>query len=177
MLHIIRSGSRLLPAACRPLTCITSRAFTGEASYQYDLTAMQQDIQSIAQDFAKEELQPHGSRWDQVEEFPVATLRKAAGLGFAGLYVAEDVGGTALSRLDGAVVFESLAYGDIPVTAYLTIHNMVACVIDRHVPHLCQRFGCHKRGNGVQLQRVSANACHRCRVCCDGWFDLRLTNG
>jgi alkylation response protein AidB-like acyl-CoA dehydrogenase len=57
--------------------------------------------------------------------FPVDVLREAAELGFAGLYVPEEFGGSGLGRLDGAVIFEGLSYGDISTAAYLTIHNMV----------------------------------------------------
>lgn len=57
--------------------------------------------------------------------FPVDVLREAAGLGFGGLYVPEEYGGSGLGRLDGAIIFEGLAYGDISTAAYLTIHNMV----------------------------------------------------
>lgn len=57
--------------------------------------------------------------------FPVDVLREAASLGLAGLYVPEEYGGSGLGRLDGALVFEGLSYGDISTAAYLTIHNMV----------------------------------------------------
>lgn len=86
----------------------------------------------MAQDFAKSELSPHSADWDAQRHFPIETLREAAGLGFGGLFVPEDVGGSGLGRADGAIIFEALSYGDISVTAYLTIHNMVCSVIDRH---------------------------------------------
>jgi alkylation response protein AidB-like acyl-CoA dehydrogenase len=57
--------------------------------------------------------------------FPKDVMREAAALGFGGLYVPEEYGGSGLGRLDGAAVFEGLAYGDISTAAYLTIHNMV----------------------------------------------------
>lgn len=58
-------------------------------------------------------------------------LRRAANLGFGGLFCSPDVGGLKLSRSDGAVIFEALAYGDVSTTAYLTIHNMCCSLIDR----------------------------------------------
>lgn len=85
----------------------------------------------MAEDFAKRELLPNAARWDEQKHFPVDTLRAAADLGFAGLYISDDLGGTGLSRADAAVVFEALAFGDISTTAYLTIHNMVSGCIDR----------------------------------------------
>lgn len=96
------------------------------------LTPEQIDFQALASEFAKEHLAPHSARWDEESEFPVEVLRRAAGLGFAGLYTPEQYGGTGLSRADGAVIFEALAYGDVPFTAYLTIHNMVSSLINRH---------------------------------------------
>ena len=77
-------------------------------------------------EFARNELLPHAAEWDATENFPVAALRRAAELGFGGIYVAEDVGGAGLGRADAAVIFEALAYGDVSSTAYLTIHNMAS---------------------------------------------------
>ena len=77
------------------------------------------------QDFARNELLPHAAEWDAAKHFPVDVLRHAAELGFGGIYVSEDVGGSGLGRADAAAIFEALAYGDVSTTAYLTIHNMV----------------------------------------------------
>lgn len=97
----------------------------------FSLTEDQRAIRDAASAFAAEELAPHSARWDAESHFPVDVLRKAAGLGFAGLYVREDVGGTALGRLDAAIVFEALSYGDVATAAFLSIHNMVSWMIDR----------------------------------------------
>ena len=71
-------------------------------------------IWDAAKAFADAELGPPlRPRWDEDHHFPVEVMRKAAELGFAGLYVAEDVGGSALSRLDATLVFEALSYGDV----------------------------------------------------------------
>ncbi|MEZ5774253.1 MAG: isobutyryl-CoA dehydrogenase [Hyphomicrobiaceae bacterium] len=88
-------------------------------------------FQETARSFAEEELWPNAARWDEERHFPVETLRKAAGLGFAGLYVREDVGGSGLSRLDAAILFEELSSGCVTTAAFLSIHNMVAWMIDR----------------------------------------------
>ena len=89
-------------------------------------------IQDAARAFAQAELAPHSARWDEEHHFPVDVMRKAAELGFAGLYVREDVGGSALSRLDATLVFEALAYGDVTVAAFISIHNMVSWMVDRY---------------------------------------------
>ncbi|MCA6331654.1 MAG: acyl-CoA dehydrogenase family protein [Phenylobacterium sp.] len=88
-------------------------------------------IQAAARTFAEAELAPYSARWDEEKVFPVETLRAAAALGFAGLYVREDVGGSGLGRLDAALVFEELSRGDVAVAAYISIHNMVSWMIDR----------------------------------------------
>ncbi len=88
-------------------------------------------IQDAARAFAEGQLAPYSAEWDEKKHFPVDVLRQAAELGFAGIYVNEDVGGSGLSRLDASIIFEALSYGDVPVAAYLTIHNMASWMIDR----------------------------------------------
>ena len=97
----------------------------------FSLTDDQRAIEDAARAFAAAELAPHSAEWDEAKHFPVDVLRKAAELGFAGLYVAEDVGGSALSRLDASIVFEQLSYGDVTTAAFLSIHNMASWMIDR----------------------------------------------
>ena len=88
-------------------------------------------IQDAARSFAEGQLAPFSAEWDEKKHFPIDTLRQAAELGFAGIYVNEDVGGSGLSRLDASIIFEALSYGDVPTAAYLTIHNMASWMIDR----------------------------------------------
>ncbi|MEU8632761.1 acyl-CoA dehydrogenase family protein [Amycolatopsis sp. NPDC048633] len=95
------------------------------------LTDEQRALRETAADFAAEHLAPHAVEWDQAKHFPVDVLRKAAQLGLGGLYLPEDVGGSALGRLDGVLVFEALATGCPSIAAYVSIHNMVATMIDR----------------------------------------------
>ncbi len=97
----------------------------------FSLTDDQRAIQEMAQAFARDELAPHSAKWDEERHFPVDVMRAAAGLGFAGIYVQDDVGGSGLSRLDASIIFEALSYGDVPTAAYLTIHNMASWMIDR----------------------------------------------
>jgi len=97
----------------------------------FTLTEDQRAIEDAARAFAMAELAPHSARWDADSHFPVDVLRKAAALGFAGLYVGEDVGGSALSRLDASIVFEQLSYGDVTTAAFISIHNMASWMIDR----------------------------------------------
>jgi alkylation response protein AidB-like acyl-CoA dehydrogenase len=98
----------------------------------FDLTEEQRAIQDTARAFAHTEMMPHARDWDEQEIFPVETLRQAAALGFGGIYVGADVGGSALSRLDAALIFEELSQGCPSTAAYISIHNMVAWMIDAH---------------------------------------------
>ncbi len=84
----------------------------------------------LARTFATAELAPNAARWDETATFPVATLRKAAALGFAAICVRQGSGGTGLGRVDAALIFEELAAGCTATAAYLSIHNMVAWMID-----------------------------------------------
>ena len=110
------------------------------------LTSDQLTIERTARDFAWEHLAPHAVTWDQDKHFPVDTLRKAAQLGLGGINVREEQGGSGLSRMDGSLVFEALASGCPSIAAYISIHNMVAWMIDtfgdqaqraRYLPGLC----------------------------------------
>jgi alkylation response protein AidB-like acyl-CoA dehydrogenase len=97
---------------------------------QFELSEEQRAFRDMAQDFARREMAPFADAWDEEKIFPVETLRKAAALGFGGIYVREDVGGSGLSRLDAAVIFEELAGGCTSTAAYISIHNMAAWMID-----------------------------------------------
>lgn len=97
----------------------------------FALTEDQRAIQDMARAFAEAELAPHSARWDEDKHFPVDVMRKAAELGFAGIYVQEEHGGSGLGRTDAAVIFEELSRGDVSTAAFISIHNMAAWMIDR----------------------------------------------
>ncbi|MGG5818464.1 acyl-CoA dehydrogenase family protein [Falsiroseomonas sp. HW251] len=97
----------------------------------FDLPEATKELRETALAFARDRLAPNAQRWDEEKHFPVEVMREAAGLGMAALYVREESGGAGLTRLDAAVVFEALATGCPTVSAFLSIHNMVAWMIDR----------------------------------------------
>lgn len=96
------------------------------------LTEERVAIQEMAREFATNEMAPFAAKWDEEHIFPVETLRKAAELGLAAIYVKDDVGGSDLTRLDSTVVFEELATACPSTAAYLSIHNMVSWMIDTY---------------------------------------------
>jgi alkylation response protein AidB-like acyl-CoA dehydrogenase len=102
------------------------------ATAQFSLDADQVALRDMARAFADDFFAPHAIAWDEAKHFPIAEMRKAAELGMAGIYVAEDVGGSALSRLAAALIFEALATGCPTVSAYMSIHNMVAWMVDAY---------------------------------------------
>ncbi len=97
----------------------------------FELSEEQRAFQALARDFAADKLAPHAAEWDENEIFPEEALRAAAALGFAGIYIGEDVGGAGLSRLDSTLILEELAGGCTSTAAYISIHNMAAWMIDR----------------------------------------------
>jgi len=117
-----------------------------EASVNFNLSEEQRAFKEVAAAFAAEQMAPHAAEWDENNTFPVETLRKGAELGFGGIYVGEDVGGSGLTRLDAAVIFEELAGACPSTAAFISIHNMAAWMIDafgsdavrkRFLPGLC----------------------------------------
>jgi hypothetical protein len=97
----------------------------------FALTDEQAQIRAMVDQFAAERLAPHTLAWDRDAHFPLDAMRAAAGLGLAGVFVDPEYGGSGLGRLDGALIFEGLARGCVSTAAFLTIHNMVAWMVDR----------------------------------------------
>ena len=98
----------------------------------FALSDDQMAMREMAMAFASEKLSPHAVHWDETKHFPVAEMREAAALGMGGVYIREDVGGSGLSRLDAALIFEALATGCPTVSAYISIHNMCGWMIDAY---------------------------------------------
>ena len=105
---------------------------TAAAPPQFSLDDEQVALRDTARAFADEIFAPNAIAWDEAKHFPVAEMRKAAALGMGGIYVAEDAGGSGLSRLAAALIFEALSTGCPTVAAYMSIHNMVAWMIDAY---------------------------------------------
>lgn len=84
----------------------------------------------MAYGFAKTEFEPYASEWDKTKHFPVDQYKKAADLGFGGIYVSEEYGGCGLGRLEASLIFEALSTGCVGSSAYISIHNMCAWMLD-----------------------------------------------
>jgi alkylation response protein AidB-like acyl-CoA dehydrogenase len=98
----------------------------------FALTEEQAAIQETALSFAKERIAPNAAAWDEKSHFPVDVIRETAGLGMATIYVPAEQGGSGLTRMDGALIMEALAYGCPAIAGYISIHNMVAWMLARY---------------------------------------------
>src|SRR6201996_3843729 len=97
---------------------------------QFTLNEDQVAVREMAREFAAEQIAPHALRWDEEKHFPVDVMREAAKLGMGGVYIRDDVGGSALTRFDAALIFEALATGCPTTSAFISIHNMASWMID-----------------------------------------------
>lgn len=96
----------------------------------YHLTEDQRAILDMAERFTADEITPNAAEWDEKHIFPSDVLRKGAELGFASIYVSEEMGGCGLGRLEAALIMEAMAYGCPSTSAFYSIHNMAAWMID-----------------------------------------------
>ena len=97
---------------------------------QFALNEDQIAVRDMAREFAAEKIAPFALKWDEEKFFPVDTMRAAAALGMGGVYIKDDVGGSALTRFDAALIFEALATSCPTTSAFISIHNMAAWMID-----------------------------------------------
>ncbi|QUT05913.1 acyl-CoA dehydrogenase family protein [Sphingobium phenoxybenzoativorans] len=98
---------------------------------QFELTEDQLAIQDMARKFTADAITPHAAEWDEKHIFPRDTIKAAADLGFGGIYVSEESGGIGLGRLESAIIMEAMAYGCPSTSAFISIHNMAAWMVDR----------------------------------------------
>lgn len=143
---------------------------------QFALSEDQLAIRDMARAFASERIAPDALKWDQEKHFPVEVMREAAALGIGGIYIRDDVGGSGLTRFDAALIFEALAQGCPTVSAFLSIHNMSAWMIDAYgsdeqrrkwLPRLCTMeliasYCLTEPGSGSDAAALST------RAVCDG---------
>jgi len=100
------------------------------AAGQFELNEEQRAIQEMAEAFAQDRVAPHALEWDRDHRFPADVIRETGQLGFGGIYVRDDVGGSALKRLDAVLVFEALSKACPAFSSFISIHNMGAWMID-----------------------------------------------
>ena len=113
---------------------------------QFALDEEQVAVRDMARAFAAEKITPLALQWDDEKHFPKDVMRAAAELGMGGIYIRDDVGGSAMTRFDAALIFEALATGCPTTSAFISIHNMASWMIDSYgsdtqrqkwLPRLC----------------------------------------
>ncbi|WP_395634699.1 acyl-CoA dehydrogenase family protein [Sphingorhabdus sp.] len=97
---------------------------------QFELTDDQIAIQDLARKFTADAITPYAAEWDEKSHYPVDVWKAAGELGFGAIYVSEESGGTGLGRLEAALIMEAMAYGCPATSAFISIHNMAAWMID-----------------------------------------------
>ncbi|OYU02824.1 MAG: acyl-CoA dehydrogenase [Sphingomonadaceae bacterium PASS1] len=97
---------------------------------QFQLTDDQTAIQDMARKFTADAITPYAAEWDEKSHYPVDVWKSAGELGFGAIYVSEESGGTGLGRLEAALIMEAMAYGCPATSAFISIHNMAAWMID-----------------------------------------------
>jgi alkylation response protein AidB-like acyl-CoA dehydrogenase len=119
---------------------------TKKGVMQFALDEEQTAIRDMAREFAAEKIAPFALKWDEDKYFPKDVMREAALLGMGGIYIRDDVGGSAMTRFDAALIFEALATGCPTTSAFISIHNMASWMIDSYgsdtqrqkwLPRLC----------------------------------------
>ncbi|HEV2460447.1 MAG TPA: acyl-CoA dehydrogenase family protein, partial [Ktedonobacterales bacterium] len=105
----------------------------------------QQAIRDAVRDFAQNEIAPHAEQWDEESHFPRGVFTPLAEMGLAGLLAPEALGGSALSRLTGALIYEQIGAADMSTAVWLAVHNMATGLIAKYgsdeqrrrwVPHM-----------------------------------------
>jgi acyl-CoA dehydrogenase len=104
---------------------------TNDSTGQFQLTDDQLAIQDMARKFTADRITPHAAKWDEDHHFPRDVIKAAGELGFGAIYVAPEQGGIGLGRLEAALIMEAMAYGCPATSAFVSIHNMAAWMIDR----------------------------------------------
>jgi acyl-CoA dehydrogenase len=97
---------------------------------QFELTEDQVAIQDMARRFTADAITPYAAEWDEKSHYPVDVWKAAGDVGFGGIYVSEESGGTGLGRLEAALIMEAMAFGCPTTSAFISIHNMAAWMID-----------------------------------------------
>ena len=97
---------------------------------QFELNEDQRAIQDMARAFAADRVAPNALEWDRNHHFPDDVIRETGPLGFGGIYVRDDVGGSSLGRLDAVLIFEALSHACPAFASFISIHNMASWMID-----------------------------------------------
>ncbi len=139
----------------------------------FELTPEQREIQALARDFARAEIEPHAAAWDRAHGFPRELIGSLAELGLMGVCVAEEYGGAGADFLSYVLVLEELSRADAGVGVTVAVHTS-ACTLPilqfgteeqraRFAPALArgERVGCFaltESGSGSDAGALTSSA-------------------
>lgn len=91
------------------------------------LTQEQSMIRDTARAFAQGKLAPHSAEWDRSSEFPFEAVKELGRLGFLGMLVPEEYGGSGADYLSYSLAMEEIAAGDASCSTVMTVNNSLVC--------------------------------------------------
>jgi alkylation response protein AidB-like acyl-CoA dehydrogenase len=94
----------------------------------FGLTDEQREIQALAREFARAEIEPHAAGWDREHTFPRELYGKLAELGLMGVCVPEEYGGAGADFLSYVLVLEELSRADAGAGVTVAVHTS-ACTL------------------------------------------------
>lgn len=86
-----------------------------------ELSAEQTAVRQLAEDFADREITPHATAWDRAEQVDRGIVKKLGELGFLGLTVPEEYGGSGGDHLSYVLVTEELGRADSSVRGIVSV--------------------------------------------------------
>jgi alkylation response protein AidB-like acyl-CoA dehydrogenase len=92
----------------------------------FALTDDQREIQALARDFGRDEIEPHAAEWDREHRFPRELYSKLAELGLMGVCIPEEYGGAGAEFLSYILVLEELSRADAGVGVTVAVHTSAA---------------------------------------------------
>ncbi|MEZ5990099.1 MAG: acyl-CoA dehydrogenase [Planctomycetota bacterium] len=143
----------------------------------FELSEDQVLIRDTARDFADRELAPNAGRWDRDLIFPREAVEHAAELGFLGVTIPEQYGGSALGNVTLCVLLEELNRGCASTGVTVSVHNSLFCSPlvkfgtedqkQRYLPHMAtgEWIGAYCLSEAGAGSDVAAM---RCQAKCDG---------
>src|SRR5262249_9785986 len=126
----------------------------------FRLTDEQREIRDLVRRFAENEITPNAERWDEQHHFPREIFPPLAEMGLAGLLVPEELGGTQMSRLIGALIYEEIGRADMSTGVWLSVHNMVAGLIARFGSDEQRRRWAPRMASGELLGAFALSEAH-----------------
>lgn len=90
-------------------------------------TEEQRMIRDTAREFATECLAPHAGAWDREGNLPAHIVRQMGELGFLGMMVPPELGGTYTDYIAYALAIEEIAAGCAACATMMSVHNSVGC--------------------------------------------------